>query len=457
MLFEPFWENLMAKSNKNIYFISLGCDKNRVDAEMLCYKLVEAGFSITGDIQEADTVIINTCGFIASSKKEGLDNIFDMVNEKELGNIKTIIVTGCLSERHGEEMRELIPEIDAIVGIGQNSDIVRIVEEAIDGQEHQFERCPLNLPLEGERLISTPQHYAYLKIAEGCDNHCTYCAIPGIRGAYRSRAEEDIVNEAGLLVSYGVRELILVAQDTTNYGKDLNNGESLSRLLKRLCEIEGLWKIRILYAYPEKITDDLIEVIRSNKVIAKYLDIPLQHADRVVLKRMGRVGSGEDYLYLIEKLRKSIPDITIRSTFIAGFPGETEEQFEHLEGFLSKAKLDRVGCFSYSEEEGTPAGRMKEQIPEEIKEDRTQRVYDLQNKIMKEIQTSKVGNAIEVICDGYDEDMNAFICRSDMDAPEDDCCILIPLSADMVPGEIYEVVINGTDGYNLYADIKDYI
>ena len=223
------------KSDKNIYFISLGCDKNRIDAEMLCYKLVEAGYSITTDLQEADTVIINTCGFIASSKKEGLDNIYDMVLEKERGNIKTIIVTGCLSERHGEEMHELIPEIDAIVGIGQNSDIVSIVDNAVSGKEHAFERCPISLPLEGGRLLSTPQHYAYLKIAEGCDNHCTYCAIPGIRGAYRSRKEEDIINEAKRLVSYGVREIILVAQDTTNYGKDLRNGESLCRLLKKLC------------------------------------------------------------------------------------------------------------------------------------------------------------------------------------------------------------------------------
>ena len=447
----------MTDRSKNIYFISLGCDKNRVDAEMLCYKLVEAGYSITDDLQIADTVIINTCGFIASSKKEGLDNIYDMVNEKERGNIKTIIVTGCLSERHGEEMQELIPEIDAIVGIGQNSNIVEIVENAINGHEHIFERCPLTLPLVGSRLLSTPQHYAYLKIAEGCDNHCTYCAIPGIRGSYRSKSEEDIINEARLLVSYGVREIILVAQDTTNYGKDLNNGESLCRLLEKLCEIDGLWKIRILYAYPEKITDDLINVISSNNVIAKYLDIPLQHADSVVLKRMGRVGSGDDYLNLLRKLRERIPGITIRSTFIAGFPGETEEQFEHLEEFLEKAKLDRVGCFSYSEEEGTPAGRMKNQIPEEIKEDRTQRVYGLQKEILNEIQMSKIGKCIEVICDGYDEELNAFICRSDMDAPEDDCCILIPLSADMMPGEIYDVVISGTDGYNLYADIKEYI
>ena len=440
-------------SNKNIYFISLGCDKNRIDAEMMCYKLVEAGYSITTDLQEADTVIINTCGFIASSKKEGLDNIYDMVLEKEHGNIKTIIVTGCLSERHGEEMHDLIPEIDAIVGIGQNDNIVSIVDSAINGKKHEFERCPTCLPLEGGRLLSTPQHYAYLKIAEGCDNHCTYYAIPGIRGAYRSRKEEDIISEAKQLVSYGVREIILIAQDTTNYGKDLNDGESLCRLLKKLSSIEGIWKIRILYAYPEKITDELIDVISANDVIAKYLDIPLQHADPDVLKRMGRTGNGQEYLELIKKLRSRIPNISIRSTFIAGFPGETEEQFHHLEDFLTVAKLDRVGCFAYSEEEGTPAARMKDQISDEIKEERAHRIYILQENIVKSIQSSKIGRQMEVICDGFDIDEGAFLCRSDMDAPEDDCNIMLPISADLVPGEIYNVIINGTDGFNLYADL----
>ena len=445
----------MSNKSRSIYFISLGCDKNRVDAEMMCYKLVEAGYSITSELSEADTVIINTCGFIANSKKEGLDNIYDMVLEKENGNIRNIIVTGCLSERHGEEMHELIPEIDAIVGIGQNENIVSIVDKAVKGEENRFERCPMDLPLEGKRLLSTPQHYAYLKIAEGCDNHCTYCAIPGIRGKYRSRKEADILREAETLVSYGVREIVLVAQDTTNYGKDLDGGEDLAGLLQKMSRIKGLWKIRVLYAYPEKITEELIDVIGSNDKIAKYLDIPLQHADQAVLKRMGRIGDGDVYLQLIDKLRERIPDITVRSTFIAGFPGETEEQFRHLEEFLEKARLDRVGCFAYSEEEGTPAARMKEQIPEEIKEERAERVYRLQKEIIKEIQTSKIGDRIEVICDGYDEETNSFICRSDMDAPEDDCCILVSLSADMIPGELYSVVITGTDGYNLFADTED--
>ncbi|MBQ8996249.1 MAG: 30S ribosomal protein S12 methylthiotransferase RimO [Oscillospiraceae bacterium] len=444
-------------ANKKIYFISLGCDKNRVDAEMLCYRLVEAGYEITSDIDEADIAIVNTCGFIASSKKEGLDNIYDMVNEKNSGNIQGIIVTGCLSERHGEEMHELIPEIDAIVGIGQNEDIVTIVEGVLQGNEHSFERCPLSLPLEGKRLISTPQHYAYLKIAEGCDNHCTYCAIPSIRGKYRSRAEQAILDEARELVSYGVREIILVAQDTTNYGKDLDNGENLSRLLKKLSEIPGLWRIRILYAYPEKITEELIETISSIDVIAKYLDIPLQHADPHVLKRMGRVGSGKEYLELIHMLRDRIPGITLRSTFIAGFPGETEEEFEHLLSFLSEAKLDRVGCFPYSDEEGTPAGRMKEQLPEEVREERAERVYRLQSEIEEKKQREMVGTVLSVICDGYREDENGFICRSDMDVPEDDLHVLVPITADLIPGEVYFVTVTAVNGMILLAELTDSI
>lgn len=444
-------------TKSKIYFISLGCDKNRIDAEMMCFKLEEAGYEITSELEEADLALVNTCGFIASSKKEGLDNIFDMVNEKNAGNIRGIIVTGCLSERHGEEMHELIPEVDAIVGIGQNDEIVSIVEKVLRGDKHEFERCPLRLPLEGKRLISTPQHYAYLKIAEGCDNHCTYCAIPGIRGAYRSRKEEDILREAEELVSYGVREIIIVAQDTTNYGKDLPNGENLTRLLEKLSKIPGIWKLRVLYAYPEKITDDLIEEMRSSEVIANYLDIPLQHADPAVLRRMGRVGDGNTYLELIRKLRNRIPGITIRSTFIAGFPGETEEQFNHLEEFLREARLDRVGCFAYSEEEGTPAGRMKEQLPEEVKEDRAKRVYEIQTPIMEEKQQEKIGNCYSVICDGYSEEENGFICRSEMDVPEDDCYIIVPVEADMMPGEIYDVIITGVSGSNLKGEMKDSI
>ncbi|MBR5070847.1 MAG: MiaB/RimO family radical SAM methylthiotransferase, partial [Oscillospiraceae bacterium] len=266
-----------------MYFISLGCDKNRIDAEKMCYLLEEAGYGITADLGEADAAVINTCGFIESSKVEALNNIYDMVNAKNDGVIRAIIVTGCLSERHGREMMELIPEVDAVVGIGQNSDIVEIVDKALRGEQHDYRRSPLDLDLEGERLISTPQHYAFLKIAEGCDNRCTFCAIPGIRGRYRSRSPQSVLDEARKLVSYGVREIILVAQDTTSYGKDLEGGETLASLLRSLSGIEGLWKIRILYAYPEHITDELLEEMASNDRICRYLDIPLQHASDGVL------------------------------------------------------------------------------------------------------------------------------------------------------------------------------
>ncbi len=443
--------------NEKIYFISLGCDKNRVDAEMMCHKLEEAGYSITADIDEADAAIVNTCGFISSAKEEGITNIFDMVREKEAGNIRAVIVTGCLSERNGEEMAELIPEVDAIAGLCQNGDIVEIVRGALEGRKHVFERCPAAMPLEGERLISTPSHYAYIKIADGCDNRCTYCAIPGIRGRYRSRQPENIVAEAEKLVSYGVRELILVAQDTTSYGSDLKNGETLTSLLKRLARIEGIWKIRILYAYPEHITDELIEEIASEEKIAKYLDIPLQHADDKVLRRMGRFGSGKENLELIRELRRRIPGVTIRSTFIAGFPGETREQFRTLLDFVREAQLDRAGCFAYSEEEGTPAARMPDQLSERTKQHRTREFYALQSEVTEKRQEGKLGKKFEAICDGYSDERGMFVLRGESDTPEDDCCALVAPEADLMPGEIYELIPYNLDGPDLVCDLAPYI
>ena len=439
----------------SIFFISLGCDKNRVDAEKMCYLLEEAGYMITPDLYEADAVIINTCGFITSAKQEALDNIYEMVNAKNDGIIKALIVTGCLPERYGIEMMDIIPEIDAVVGIGQNSDIVGIVDRALKGESHSYCRKPADLELEGERLISTPQHYAFLKIAEGCDNHCTFCAIPGIRGRYRSRKEKDILEEAEKLVSYGVRELILVAQDTTSYGKDLDGEHSLADLIHAISMIEGLWKIRILYAYPERITDRLIREIAENGKVCRYLDIPLQHASDQVLKRMGRFGSGKENLQLIRKLKKEIPGITIRSTFIAGFPGETDEQFGELIEFIEEAEIDRAGCFAYSAEEGTPAEKLKEQLPEDIKLQRAEEFYQVQQEITEKLQERRVGSMVEAICDGFDEDRNAFVCRSEFDAPEDDLSVLVPLEYDLIPGEIYDLKITGTEGMDLKAVLID--
>ena len=441
--------------NEKIYFISLGCDKNRVDAEKLCFLLENAGYGITSDLEEADVAIINTCGFIESAKTEALDNIFDMVNAKIEGIIKAVIVTGCLSERHGKEMMEIIPEVDAVVGIGQNSEIVDIVGKALHGTDNEYRRSPLDLPLEGDRLISTPQHYAFLKIAEGCDNHCTFCAIPGIRGKYRSRKPEAILEEAHKLVSYGVREIILVAQDTTSYGKDLDEKVSLASLLRDMSAIEGLWKIRILYAYPEHITDELLSEMASNSRICKYLDIPLQHADDLVLRRMGRFGSGKENLELIKKIKKTVPGITLRSTFIVGFPGETDEQFDSLISFLRDAQIDRAGCFTYSAEEGTAAEKLKDQLPEELKKERAEIFYDIQQEITQRLQENKVGSVTDVICDFFDEDRASFICRSESDAPEDDLMVMVPLKYDLIPGEIYKVRITGTDGLDLAAEPID--
>ena len=434
-----------------MYFISLGCDKNRIDAEKMCYLLEEAGYGITADLGEADAAVINTCGFIESSKVEALNNIYDMVNAKNDGVIRAIIVTGCLSERHGREMMELIPEVDAVVGIGQNSDIVEIVDKALRGEQHDYRRSPLDLDLEGERLISTPQHYAFLKIAEGCDNRCTFCAIPGIRGRYRSRSPQSVLDEARKLVSYGVREIILVAQDTTSYGKDLEGGETLASLLRSLSGIEGLWKIRILYAYPEHITDELLEEMASNDRICRYLDIPLQHASDAVLRRMGRFGSGKENLELIKKIKRMVPSVTLRSTFIVGFPGETDEEFDDLITFIREAGIDRAGCFTYSAEEGTPAERMKDQLPEELKKDRADIFYDIQQDITAKLQQGKTGKVTEAICDFFDEEKSAFVCRSESDAPEDDLVIYVPLEYDLIPGEIYSLRIDGTDGLDLTA------
>ena len=442
---------MSTQRTEKLYFISLGCDKNRIDAEKMCYLLEEAGYGITSDLGEADAAVINTCGFIESSKVEALNNIYDMVNAKNDGVIKAIIVTGCLSERHGQEMMELIPEVDAVVGIGQNPDIVGIVDRALRGEQHDYRRSPLDLDLEGERLISTPQHYAFLKIAEGCDNRCTFCAIPGIRGRYRSRSPQSVLDEARKLVSYGVREIILVAQDTTSYGKDLESGDNLASLLRSLSGIEGLWKIRILYAYPEHITDELLEEMASNDRICRYLDIPLQHASDAVLRRMGRFGSGKENLELIKKIKMMVPGVTLRSTFIVGFPGETDEEFDDLITFIREAGIDRAGCFTYSAEEGTPAERMKDQLPEELKKDRADIFYDIQQDITAKLQQGKAGKVTEAICDFFDEEKSAFVCRSESDAPEDDLVIYVPLEYDLIPGEIYSLRIDGTDGLDLTA------
>ncbi len=436
-----------------IYFISLGCDKNRVDAEIMSAKLAAAGHRIVDDIADADCAVVNTCGFIADAQREAIDCILDMAELKKAGALRAVVVTGCLAQRNREEVARLLPEVDAVAGLSADADIVGIVNGALAGERFCGGFEPEGLCLSGERLLSTPQHYAYLKIAEGCSNRCTYCTIPSIRGRYRSRPAREVVDEARRLVDGGVRELILIAQDTTSYGIDLGGGESLAGLLRRLCGIDGLWRVRILYAYPERITDELIEVIAQNEKIANYLDIPMQHACDAVLRRMGRRGGGAELRALIERLRGRIQGVTLRSTFIVGFPGETDEQFEELCAFLKEARLERAGCFEFSPEDGTPAARLPGQVDDEIKHERSEQFKLLQSEIMDARQRELVGSVCEVICDGFDEEAGMFACRGDADAPDVDGCVWLPLGCDLIPGEVYRVRIVSADGADVTAEL----
>lgn len=358
--------------------------KNRVDAEMLLYRIRNAGYKLCEDVAMADVAIINTCGFIESAKQESIEEILELSELKKEGKIKAIIVTGCLAERYKEEVMKEIPEADAVVGIGANDDIVKIIDEVLQGKKQQCFPDKLLLPLEGGRIQSTPYYYAYLKIAEGCDNHCTYCAIPMIRGKFRSRKMEDIIAEAKHLAENDVKELVVVAQDTSLYGKDIYGELMLAKLLKKLCEIDGIRWIRVLYCYPDKITDELLQVMAEEEKIVKYLDLPLQHCNGRVLKTMNRKGNKEELVELIAKIREKVPGIVLRTTFIAGFPTETEEEFAELENFAKEVRFERVGCFAYSQEENTPAAKLEPQIPEDVKERRAEIIMENQQEIMEE-------------------------------------------------------------------------
>ncbi|MEA4911411.1 MAG: 30S ribosomal protein S12 methylthiotransferase RimO [Oscillospiraceae bacterium] len=436
-----------------IFFISLGCDKNRIDAEIMLKKLSDAGHALVGAVDGADCAVVNTCGFIESAKQEAIEAIFDMVREKQAGRLRAVVVTGCLAERYREQVLAEIPELDAVAGLAGNADICALVEEALAGQKKACFGEKSALPLNGGRLLSTPPHYAYLKIAEGCSNHCTYCAIPSIRGPFRSRAQMDILAEAASLVRDGVRELIVIAQDTTSYGKDLPNGESLAGLLRALARLDGLWKLRVLYAYPDRIDDALMEVMGQEPRIAHYLDLPLQHASAPVLRRMARFGDRPSLLALIERLRAAVPDITLRSTFIVGFPGETDAQFEELIDFLREARFDRAGCFEFSPEEGTPAEKLTPRVDDALKASRAERFRLVQSEIMAEKNREKVGRTVEVICDGFDEEKGMFACRGQADAPDIDSVVWLPLACDLMVGELYRVRITDADEIDLYAEL----
>lgn len=440
----------MDKSYK-VGMISLGCPKNQVDGEVLLAKLADAGFKIVNTIEDSDIMIVNTCGFIEAAKTEAIETILEVAEYKNAGIISAIVVTGCLAERYKDDVLSELPEVDAVVGIGANSDIVKVCQKALCGISTANFPNKCYLPLNEKRMLSTPPHWAYLKIAEGCDNRCAFCAIPGIRGKFRSRPMDEVIAEAKTLAAKGIKEVILIAQDTTKYGQDIYGEYKLAALLKELVKIDGIDWIRLYYCYPQRITDELIEVIRDNEKICSYIDVPLQHSDANVLRNMRRVGTGEDYKALIAKMRKEIPDLALRTTLMVGFPGETDEQFENLCAFIKDVKFDRMGCFAFSPEEDTPAYDMDNQLDDDVKNHRQEILMDLQYGISESLNKSRVGKTYKVIVDSVKD--NVCVGRSYMDSPEIDTGITFSSTPDIKIGDFVNVKITDVDGYDLVGEI----
>ena len=430
--------------------VSLGCAKNQVDAERMLFMLKQEGFEIVADAALADVVIVNTCGFIESAKQEAIDTILEFCTLKQEGRIKAVICTGCLAERYRDEVLKEIPELDAVIGIGRNSDIVSIIRDLYSGEEGitAFGEKEA-LDIEGGRIISTQPFYAYLKVAEGCDNFCTFCAIPSIRGRFRSRPIENIIEEAEWLAKNGVTELVVIAQDTTRYGEDLYGEPKLPELLRELCKVEGIKWIRTLYAYPERITDELLDTIASEEKLVKYLDIPMQHCNEQILKRMNRGGSRESLSALVKKIREKIPGVILRTTMLTGFPGETEEQFAELCEFVKEMKFERLGCFAYSAEEGTPAATFEDQVPIKIKEKRSEIVMEEQMFISDRFNEEQLGKTIEVVTEGFDRYAECWFGRSAMDAPEIDGKVFFTSDRKLREGEYVKVTIDDVMDYDL--------
>ena len=433
--------------------ISLGCAKNQVDAEMLLYTLRQRGFIIVDEAEKADAVIVNTCGFIDSAKQESIDEIIELGSLKREGKIKAIIVTGCLAERYQDEITKQLYEIDAAVGIGANEQIADIVEKALKSTE-TIEIFPdkLLLPLEGGRVQSTPFYTAYLKIAEGCDNKCTFCAIPMIRGKFRSRNIESLIDEAKTLAANGVRELNIIAQDTTRYGEDIYGKLSLDVLLTELCKIDGLHWIRVLYCYPDSITDSLIDVMAREDKIVKYIDLPLQHCNSEILHKMHRRGDRESLTALLHKIKEKMPNVIFRSTFITGFPGESEEQFEELARFAKEINFQRLGCFAYSQEEGTPASKMPGQLDEETKQRRADIIMEHQQSVMADYCESLIDTEVEVLVEGYDRIAECWYGRSYADAPEVDGCVFFTAEEKPAVGDFIKVRITDYMGVDPFGE-----
>ena len=437
-----------------ILFISLGCDKNLVDTEVMLGLLASRGYEMTDDEAEADIIVINTCCFIHDAKEESIQNILEMAEYKKEGKVKALIVTGCLAERYRQEILDEIPEVDEVLGTTAYDRILDAVDAALTGK-HSVMLADIDaLPLpDTKRLVTTGGHFAYLKIAEGCDKHCTYCIIPKIRGNYRSVPMERLIREAEELAEQGVKELILVAQETTLYGKDLYGEKSLHRLVRELCRIKGIRWIRILYCYPEEITDDLIQVMKEEQKVCHYLDLPIQHASDTVLKRMGRRTTKQELIDIIEKLRREIPDICLRTTLITGFPGETEEQHEELIEFVDEMEFDRLGVFTYSPEEDTPAEKMPDQIDEEVKEERQAELMELQQEIAFDNAERMIGREVLVMIEGKVADENAYVGRTYRDAPNVDGLIFINTDEELLSGDFARVKVTGALEYDLIGEL----
>ncbi len=438
-----------------VCMVSLGCPKNQVDAEMMLKTLSSAGLELTSAEADADAIIINTCGFIESAKAEAIENILEAAEYKKDGSCKALIVTGCLAERYRDDVTEEIPEVDVCVGIGANSKIADIVVKAIEGDKKNYFGEKSDLDLNGERILGGYPFSTYLKIADGCDNCCTYCAIPKIRGRMRSRKIEDCVTEAKKLAENGVKELIVVAQDTTAYGEDIYGEPKLAELLEELCKIEGLHWIRTLYTYPDRIDDRLLDTIAREEKLVKYLDIPIQHVNGDILKRMNRKGDSKSLSALIDRIRTKIPEITLRTTLITGFPSETEEQFTEMAEFVKEKRFDRLGCFTYSAEEGTAAAEFDGQVEEQVKNDRMENIMETQMTIAAEKNEEKAGSLTEVLIEGWDDYIKCYFGRTPADAPEIDGKIFFMSTKPLKIGDFVKVRINDSIEYDLLGELED--
>lgn len=432
--------------------VSLGCSKNQVDGEIMLSLIQRDGYELCGDAEQCDVVIINTCAFIEDAKRESIENILEFCELKRQGVIKSVVVTGCLAERYQQELVTEIPEADVILGIGRNTDIVNAIDQALQG-ERVVEFAPKDeLVMDAERVLTNAPYYAYIKLADGCDNRCTYCAIPNIRGRFRSRKMENILEEVRRFAAQGVTEMNLVAQDTTRYGEDIYGKLMLPELIREVCKVDGVHWVRILYCYPQRVTDELLEVMASEPKVVKYMDVPVQHASGRILKAMNR---RDDYGYLknlMQKIREKIPGVVLRTTFITGFPGETEEDFAEVTRLVKEVKFERVGCFTYSPEDGTPAYSMPEQIDEETKRRRADIVMSEQLAIAEEFARSWIGRELEVVVEGLNEETGIYYGRSYMDAPDIDTRVYFDSPYEHETGEYVMVTVTGSQGYDLVAE-----